>query len=251
MPRCQSCRGAGDENEGADAESLFGRMVLHKMRATETEQFLEILFPRTELQKKKGVEPQRWMRIKAILQNEQITPPKTKGTLWALYNAIARDEDYRESRAEAPDRRLDRVWFGSGNDLTLQVLKLAETLVNILFRVGKALRTEFETGGGARGPKRGPSIWRSAFGRSGCHDQTFLAAVRRCCWPWLRLLIHSPGCRHPLPAEMLCAKRRRLSRTAGKFFSFRVLRYSPPWITRAAAGLAGYGATHKPDTLVT
>jgi hypothetical protein len=65
------------------------------------------------------------------LQDEKVTPPKTRGTLWALYNAIVRDEDYRESRAEAPDSRLDRVWFGSGNDVKLMALRAARQQMRI------------------------------------------------------------------------------------------------------------------------
>ena len=104
------------------AEHLFGRMALYQMGAKDTDRFLELLFPRTA---KKGKEPERWKRIKEILDDEKLTPHKTKGTLWALYNAVVRDEDYRKSRAEAPDGRLDRVWFGSGNDLKLKAFQAA------------------------------------------------------------------------------------------------------------------------------
>ncbi len=115
----------------ADAESLFGRMALHRMGANDTDYFLELLFPRTELQKKKRAEPQRWKRIKAIMEDPTITPSKTKDTLWGLYNAIVRDEDYRQSRAEATDSRLDRIWFGSGNDLKLKTLRAAQQRMGI------------------------------------------------------------------------------------------------------------------------
>jgi phage/plasmid-like protein (TIGR03299 family) len=109
----------------ADAEQLFGRMALHRMGAKDSDGFLELLFPRTENQKEKGKEPERWERIKEILEDGRFTPLKTRGTLWALYNAIIRDEDYRKSRTEAADGRLDRVWFGSGNDLKLKALQAA------------------------------------------------------------------------------------------------------------------------------
>jgi hypothetical protein len=115
----------------ADAESLFGRMALYRMRANDTEHFLDLLFPRTELQKKERAEPERWKRIKAILEDPTITPLKTKDTLWGLYNAIIRDEDYRQSRAEANDSRLDRIWFGSGNDLKLKTLRAAQQRMGI------------------------------------------------------------------------------------------------------------------------
>ncbi|MFZ0150418.1 MAG: DUF932 domain-containing protein [Xanthobacteraceae bacterium] len=115
----------------ADAETLFGRMALYRIRANDTERFLELLFPRTELQKKERVEPQRWKRITTILEDPTITPSKTKDTLWALYNAIVRDEDYRQSGAEASDSRLNRIWFGSGNNLKLKTLRAAQQWMGI------------------------------------------------------------------------------------------------------------------------
>jgi phage/plasmid-like protein (TIGR03299 family) len=51
----------------ADAEQLFGRMVLHRMKAETTDSFLELVFPRTARQKQRGEEPDRWKRVKAIL----------------------------------------------------------------------------------------------------------------------------------------------------------------------------------------
>lgn len=115
----------------ADAEQLFGRMVLYRMKAENTERFLELVVPRTARQKQRGEEPARWTRVKAILEDEKVTPPKTRDTLWAFYNAIVRDEDYRRSRAEAPDSRLDRVWFGAGNDLKLKALQAARRQLKI------------------------------------------------------------------------------------------------------------------------
>ena len=114
-----------------DAQQLFGRMALYRMEAKDTDRFLELLFPRTQGQKQKAQEPARWKRVKAILDDEKVTPRNTKGTLWALYNAIACDEDYRPSKAEAPDRRLDRIWFGSGNDLKLKALQTARQQLRI------------------------------------------------------------------------------------------------------------------------
>jgi hypothetical protein len=60
-----------------------------------------------------------------------VTPLKTKDTLWALYNAIVRDEDYRKSRDEGTDRRLDRIWFGSGIDPKLKTLRAAQQQMGI------------------------------------------------------------------------------------------------------------------------
>ncbi len=109
----------------ADAENLFGAMALRKMGAQNVDHFLQLLFPRSKTQLEKSQEPARWTRVKAILDVEDVTPPKTKDTLWALYNAIVRDEDYREFKEGAPDGRLDRVWFGSGHDLKIKALEAA------------------------------------------------------------------------------------------------------------------------------
>lgn len=115
----------------ADAEQLFGRMVLYKMKAEDTDRFLELVLPRTQRQRQRGEESDRWKRVKGILQDERVTPPKTRHTLWALYNAIVRDEDYRTPKTEGLDGRLDRVWFGSGNDLKLRALRAARQQTRI------------------------------------------------------------------------------------------------------------------------
>lgn len=104
------------------AERLFGEMALMSLDAERTEEILEELFPRTDRQKDDGLEPERWGRVKHIIEDTTVTPPKTRGTLWALYNAITRDEDYRKSREASPEARLERVWFGSGHDLKIRAL---------------------------------------------------------------------------------------------------------------------------------
>ena len=104
------------------AKTLFGRMALKSLTAECTDEILELLCPRTERQKKHGLEPERWHRIRHILNDADLTPPETKNTLWALYNAITRDEDYRESREASCEARLERVWFGSGHDLKIKAL---------------------------------------------------------------------------------------------------------------------------------
>ena len=63
-------------------------MLLPDMRAAKTDQFLELLFPRTERHKQRGAEPKRWTPIKAILDDKNVTPQKSNRTLWALYNAL-------------------------------------------------------------------------------------------------------------------------------------------------------------------
>jgi phage/plasmid-like protein (TIGR03299 family) len=108
-----------------DAERVFGLMAAFKMSGPQTEQFLETLFPKSKLQKEKGQEPERWQRIRTVLEDTKVTPPATKNTLWGLYNAVARDEDHRTSRESDPSRRLERVWFGSGHDLKRTALDAA------------------------------------------------------------------------------------------------------------------------------
>jgi len=110
----------------AEAETLFGDMALRNLNAEDPDRFLELLFPRTEKQKRADQEPERWARVKAVLNDSKLTPDKTRNTLWALYNAIVRAEDYRVSRQSAP-ARLERVWFGSGHDLKIKALDLARS----------------------------------------------------------------------------------------------------------------------------
>ena len=105
-----------------EAETLFAKMALESLNVERTDEILELLFPCTERQKRDGLKPKRWRRIKHILDDADVTRPSTKGTLWALYNAITRDEDYRKSREASSEARLERVWFGSGHDLKIKTL---------------------------------------------------------------------------------------------------------------------------------
>ena len=82
-----------------EAGTVFSNMALKALTTEHTDTILEILFPRTDRQKKDGLDPERWCRIKHTLDDEAVTPFRTKNTLWALYNAITRDEDYRSSRS--------------------------------------------------------------------------------------------------------------------------------------------------------
>jgi phage/plasmid-like protein (TIGR03299 family) len=104
-----------------EAETLFGAMAARKLDADNIDQFLELLFPRTERQKKADQEPERWARIRAVLDDRSATPSQTRNTLWGLYNAIVRAEDYRASR-QSDAARLERIWFGSGCDLKTKAL---------------------------------------------------------------------------------------------------------------------------------
>ncbi len=109
----------------SEAETLFGQMAAREIRVEDVDRYLELLFPRTARQKAHKEQPERWTRIKDILDDEAVTPRETHGTLWALYNAVIRDEDYRTTREATADARLERVWFGRGHDLKLTALKVA------------------------------------------------------------------------------------------------------------------------------
>ena len=108
-----------------EAETLFGSMAMREIRAEDVDRYLDVLFPRTKRQKARNGQPERWFRIKDILDDEAVTPRETRGTLWALYNAVVRDEDFRATREATADARLERVWFGRGQNLKLKALALA------------------------------------------------------------------------------------------------------------------------------
>jgi phage/plasmid-like protein (TIGR03299 family) len=108
-----------------DAAKLFDEMARRNRSTKETEGLLSSLFPRT----KRDREPERWGRIRTILDDADVTPPETKGTLWGVYNAIVREEDYRRTREASSEARLARVWFGSGSDLKLRALARGRDLV--------------------------------------------------------------------------------------------------------------------------
>lgn len=111
-----------------DADDLFSRMAMMEMGAVQTERFLEALFPRSEKQVKEGSYPERWYRVDAILNDQRVTPVNTRHTLWALYNAVVRDEDFRASTEKAPDARAQRIWFGSGHELKMRALQQARKM---------------------------------------------------------------------------------------------------------------------------
>lgn len=108
----------------ADAETLFDQMAARPLKADGIDEFLDLVFPRTDKQKKADQEPESWTRVHAVLDDGTITPPTTRNTLWGLYNAIVRAEDFRKARQDASGR-LERVWFGSGHDLKVRALNFA------------------------------------------------------------------------------------------------------------------------------
>jgi hypothetical protein len=64
--------------------------------------------------------------VDAVLEDTFITPRETRGSFWALYNAVTRTEDYRVSPQErGAEARLARVWFGASADLKVHALGTA------------------------------------------------------------------------------------------------------------------------------
>ncbi len=113
----------------SEAETLFGQLALRSVRTVDIDRYLHLLFPQTDEHKRRGQEPERWIRIRSILDDDKVTPTATRGTLWALYNAVVRDEDFRASRESGADARLERVWFGRGQDMKLKALENARSML--------------------------------------------------------------------------------------------------------------------------
>jgi phage/plasmid-like protein (TIGR03299 family) len=112
---------------------LFQRMAAVSLTATRLNEYLNMVFPRTEMQKQEGSRPERWGYIRKIFEEqEDLQMDGVRGTLWAAYNAITRFEDYRNLREdETDDERLDRVWFGGGADIKLKALSEAKELLKL------------------------------------------------------------------------------------------------------------------------
>ena len=89
------------------------------------EKFLEAMFPISPSQEKKRETPKWWQAIDDVLDDPDATTPESRDTMWGLYNAVTRAEDYRETTEATPDARLERVWFGRGADLKVRALQLA------------------------------------------------------------------------------------------------------------------------------
>lgn len=113
----------------SEAQHAFDAMAARTMAETETEDYLEKLFPRAARQRREHFEPLRWHRVRLVLEDDNVTPPRTRDTLWGLYNAVVREEDFRATRERNADARLNRVWFGRGSDLKLKALLEARKLI--------------------------------------------------------------------------------------------------------------------------
>ena len=108
-----------------DAARAFQRMVKTEMNSQRLDAYLEAVFPRTTEQRENGISD-RWERIREAFESGSPTGhvAGARNTLWAAYNAITYEEDYRKPRvAVAADSRLNRVWFGAGADRKLTALQ--------------------------------------------------------------------------------------------------------------------------------
>lgn len=115
------------------AEQIFKQLAKIQMTGGRMNEYLEAVFPRTEVQKKKAEEPRRWSYLYEVFETQpDLQLPGVKGTLWGAYNAITRFEDYKQpQQEELPDQRLERAWFGGGADIKLKALDKASELANI------------------------------------------------------------------------------------------------------------------------
>lgn len=116
-----------------NAEQCFRRLAKIQMKETRLEQYFETVFPRSAVQKKNGVKPQRWGFLQEMFDGRpDLQIRGVRGTLWAAYNAITRFEDYKQpQQEEQPDQRLERTWFGGGADIKLKALEKAKELALI------------------------------------------------------------------------------------------------------------------------
>jgi phage/plasmid-like protein (TIGR03299 family) len=90
--------------------------------------FLTALFPKSKEQEKKDEKPRWWKAIDEVLDNIVVTPAATRDSMWGLYNAVTRAEDYRQTTEALPEARLERVWFGRGADKKIKALETAVAL---------------------------------------------------------------------------------------------------------------------------
>lgn len=108
------------------AALLFRRLAEIELKRERLNEYLEAVFPKTRIQKKKGITPPRWTYVSKLLEVvPDLQLAGVRGTLWAAYNAVTRFEDYREVDGELAPARLNRVWFGAGANLKLAALNAA------------------------------------------------------------------------------------------------------------------------------
>ena len=114
-----------------EAGVLFAAMARHGIGESAFVRYMEAVLGRTEQQHEDRTEPERWQNVREILEDTSLTPTATKGTLWALYNAVIAFEDYRMRRSETtPAARLRRVWFEGGTRTKIRALREARALMD-------------------------------------------------------------------------------------------------------------------------
>ena len=113
------------------AGRLFRRFAQTSMEKDRLCDYLDLVYPRTEKQRKCNQVPEKWEHVFELLEtDESLRQPETKGTLWAAYNAVTRYEDYKKIEArDEPERRLQSVWFGRSADIKLNAWNQARLLV--------------------------------------------------------------------------------------------------------------------------
>jgi hypothetical protein len=112
------------------AARVFKNMASTKVDAPALDTYLDLVFPKTANQKKKGEEPERWTHVRGLFERHpDLQLPGVQGTLWAAYNAITYFEDHKSIQQESAAGRLDRVWFGGGADVKLKALAKARELI--------------------------------------------------------------------------------------------------------------------------
>ena len=110
------------------ARMEFRALVEKKVNKDEKKAYLAKLFPLKPDQRNPDAIPLRWQMVDKALERDDVSPAATRDTLWGLYNAVTRVEDYRAAREAGDSARLSRVWFGSGADLKVKALKEAVAL---------------------------------------------------------------------------------------------------------------------------
>jgi phage/plasmid-like protein (TIGR03299 family) len=116
----------------AAAATLFRAMAAMKLEADGFDKYLELVSPRSDAQKAKREEPERWRHVRQLFQShEDLQLDGVRGTLWGAYNAITYFEDHKSIEHESAASRLDRVWFGGGAGVKLKALDKARELVGM------------------------------------------------------------------------------------------------------------------------
>ena len=85
-------------------------------------------YPRKRTERDANFKPERWSRVTELFEVGAVGKLPPNHTLWGAYNAVTFYEDYRPAKEADSDRRLNRVWFGTGADLKLHALQQAEVL---------------------------------------------------------------------------------------------------------------------------